>query len=330
MTTGRFDLARAARAQQVQSLLARSDVNAVSVGLRAVGGIETNEPCVTVWVDRKLPVEELSPARLLPTQLPVEATRVRLDVRETTRLVAPAGATPATVIPADSTPDDPTREPMRPVQGGVSGASFRFPIGTLTCVVSDAGDPAQQYLLSCNHVLAHVNAGLVGDPVYQPASTDGGNASDTVAWLARWFPISFIPGQTNLVDAALASVPAGWSLPDVVGVGPITGVRSAASLEPGEQVRKVGRSSGITVQSVVGIDADVWVSYWTATGLMSTLFTSQILTTACAAYGDSGSPLLDADNRIVGMLFSGTAQTTAFNHFDAIETMLEVKFVSSL
>lgn len=329
MTTSRFYAARTAHQQHVKRLLSRPDVNAVSVGLRAVGGIDTEEPCVTAWVDRKLPIGQLSADRLLPSQLPVGAASVRLDVRESARLVAPAGSAPAAVVPGDSIPD-PTRAQLRPVQGGVSGASFRFPIGTLTCVVSDVNHPATQYLLSCNHVLANVNAGLVGDPIYQPASTDGGNVADTVGWLARWFPISFVPGQANLVDAALASVPAGWSLPDVVGIGPITGVRPSASLEPGEEVRKVGRSSGITSQTVVGVDSDVWVNYWTATGLMRALFTNQILTTACAAYGDSGSPMLDADNRIVGVLFSGTSQTTAFNHFDAIESMLNVRFAPSV
>jgi len=313
----------------MHSLLARPDVNAISVGLRAVGGIDTEEPCVTAWVDRKLPIDQLSPDRLLPTQLPVGAANARLDVWESARLIAPVGSAPATVGYADSIAD-PTRAQLRPVQGGVSGASFRFPTGTLTCAVSDVKNPAQQYLLSCNHVLANVNAGLVGDPIYQPASTDGGNIGDTVAWLARWFPISFVPGRANLVDAAIASVPAGWSLPDVVGLGPVAGVRPSASLQPGEVVRKAGRSSGITSQTVVGVDADVWVNYWTATGLTRALFTNQILTTACAAYGDSGSPLLDKDNRIVGMLFSGTPQTTAFNHFDVIETMLDVRFVSNV
>jgi hypothetical protein len=178
--------------------------------------------------------------------------------------------------------------------------------------------------------MADVNAGLVGDPVYQPASIDGGTAADAVAWLARWFPIAFTPGETNLVDAALASVPAGWSLSDVAGIGPLAGVRASASLLPGEQVRKVGRTSGITEQSVVGVDADVWVTYKTAVGLKQALFTNQILTAPCAAYGDSGSPLVDAENRIVGMLFSGTTQATAFNQFDSIEAMLEVRFVPAL
>jgi len=321
MTISRFAAARATRAYHAPSLLTRADVNAVSVGLRSVGGVDTNEPCVTVWVDRKLPAAQLAPSRLLPAQLGSGAATIRLDVRESTRLAAPVAV--ASAHPAVGE----TAERLRPVEGGASGASFRFPVGTLTCVVSDATQPATQFLLSCNHVLANVNAGVVGDPVLQPAFSDGGNAGDTVGWLARWMPISFVASRPNLVDAALARVPGGACLPDVVLAGPVTGVRSAASLEPGEEVRKVGRSSGLSTQSVVGSDADVWVTYRTAAGLMSALFYNQILTTACAEYGDSGSPLLDAENRIVGMLFSGTAQTTAFNRFDTIEAMLGVRFV---
>jgi hypothetical protein len=328
MTIDRFHAARAAHKRYARGLVARGDVNAVSVGLRSVGGADTDEPCVTAWVDRKLPAGALSAARLLPTKLPIAAGETRLDVRESTRLVAPAGAAPSVIGGGRSTVAA-TRERLRPIQGGVSGASFRFPIGTLTCVVADAIDPGQQFLLSCNHVLADVNAGSVGDPVLQPAFSDGGNAGDTVAWLARWMPLSFVSGGANYVDAAVALVPAGTCLPDVVGAGRVAGVRSAASLEPGEAVRKVGRTSGMTNETVLGTDADVWVTYRTASGLRQALFTQQILTTACAAYGDSGSPLLDADNRIVGMLFSGTAQTTAFNPFAAIETMLGVRYVAT-
>ncbi len=318
----RFEVVRAARRQHAPSLLSRADVNAVSVGLRSVAGVETDEPCVTVWVDRKVPDTELSAAQLLPRDLAVAGTRATVDVRESLSLVAPAGTATGTAATGAAM----QRERLRPVQGGASGASVRFPVGTLTGVVSDAAYPEQRYLLSCNHVLADVNAGLAGDAVLQPSYSDGGTVADAVASLVRWIPISFAVGQSNVVDAALAACPAGTCLPDVVGVGAIAGVRAAATLEPGEQVVKSGRSSGVSVESVLGTDADVWVTYWTATGLMRTLFREQILTTACAAYGDSGSPLLDMENRIVGMLFSGTAQTTAFNHCEFIETMLGVRF----
>ena len=40
----------------------------------------------------------------------------------------------------------------------------------------------------------------------------------------------------------------------------------------------------------MGIDADVWVTYFAAGRLMRTLYSDQILTTACSASGDSGAP----------------------------------------
>jgi hypothetical protein len=65
----RFHSAQLVRNYHAANPLGRRDVNAVSVGFRSVGGMETAEPCITAWVDRKLPKTQLSPDRILPREL---------------------------------------------------------------------------------------------------------------------------------------------------------------------------------------------------------------------------------------------------------------------
>ena len=55
------------------------------------------------------------------------------------------------------------------------------------------------------------------------------------------------------------------------------------------------------------------------------LFRHQILTTAMAAGGDSGSLLMDRSLKAVGLLFAGSSRITIYNHIADVEAALGVR-----
>jgi hypothetical protein len=198
-------------------------------------------------------------------------------------------------------------------------------------MVVDAIDPERRGILSCNHVLAAVNRGRYGDPVVQPAVTDGGRVhGDTCGYLQRWMPVRFGGGLSNLIDAAVARVPVPAVAPWVDWVGVPRGVQSGNAMPPGSAVFKVGRTTGLTTGRVVAVDASVWIPY-AAVGVDATaLFRDQIVTTAMAAFGDSGALLFDAAHNAVGLLFGGSSTHTFFNDIVHVQRELRVSIPVSV
>jgi hypothetical protein len=183
-------------------------------------------------------------------------------------------------------------------------------------------------VLSCNHVLARMNAGWFGDAVLQPASDDGGwFPGRAVGALLRYAPVRF-DGGSNQIDAAIAACWPHQVSGDVYGLGAIHESADPGTLSPGDVVRKVGRSTGLTHGRVLFTDVKVKADY-RPLGLRAgaAWFTDQIVVDLPAAYGDSGSLLVDGRDRAVGMLFGGTAHHTWFNPFRCIEQQLHVRLL---
>ena len=77
------------------------------------------------------------------------------------------------------------------------------------------------------------------------------------------------------------------------------------------EVKKSGRTTGLTTGTVQLLDASVQVGYG---GGRTALFTNQILTTNMSKGGDSGSLLVDGEgNKAVGLLFAGSVVVTIHN-----------------
>jgi hypothetical protein len=320
--------AREVIAARGQDLAVRRDVVAVSVGRKIVAGEDTGAECVTVWVRHKLPDRELAPAERVPPSLRVDTgTEVVTDVVETARITGPPpldvpGVAPVTPLPGLSVAQ--LRSYTRPVIGGLSAANWRFGFGTVATTATDTTYLGVTFALSCNHVLAGLNRFPLGDPVLQPAPADGGRWPAAVAGqLARYVPMR-LDGAPNAVDAAVAYLPDATGVPGVTWLGPVTAVREEAGLTLGEAVQKVGRSTGLTEARIVGVDALVWVDYSETQLGGRALLAHQILTTPCAAYGDSGSLLLDEERRGVGMLCAGSTESTVFSSLELIQSELDI------
>ena len=290
-------------------LLLLENVVGVAESYRVKGGKPTPELALSVLVENKLPKSEVAKADLVPAEI----EGVPTDVVE-------VGKLEALVFTAKT----------RPALPGFSIGHHAITAGTFGCVVRDLrrGDPqageGDYLILSNNHVLADVNAGKRGDFILQPGAFDGGLfPSDAVATLERFEPImlnQFVGPGYNLVDAAVARPLLSRNMTASI-IGQVM-PRGVSQVQAGALVIKAGRTTQVTVGTVIAVNATVAVGYGTA-GIG--VFRHQILTTAMAAGGDSGSLLMDASLNAVGLLYAGSAFTTIHNHIADVEAALGVR-----
>jgi hypothetical protein len=329
-----FAEAKYMKSQYSAQILGMPNVVGVGVGYKESSGKQLDELCVSVLVRRKLPIEALPSSGLIPHDL----EGVRTDVIEVGELRALQART----------------DRWRPVPAGVSIGHYLITAGTLGCIVRDRSSN-ERLILSNNHVLANSNQARPGDPILQPGVADHGTvASDTVAQLIRFVPISFTiedptcgiaqgivrisnkmaqilrsghrlkafkenPQAMNQVDAAVARPEVGVEfLDEILEIGVIGGVTPA---KLGMRVRKSGRTSGFTTGQITILDAIVDVNY----GDNVARFEGQIITTGMSAPGDSGSLLVADDSLLaVGLLFAGSEQVTIYNPIQTVLDNLQV------
>lgn len=199
------------------------------------------------------------------------------------------------------------RSRVRPLVPGASVGHFRITAGTIGALATEKRS-GRVVILSNNHVLANENNAKVGDAILQPGAYDGGRRpADMVAKLTKW--VRRKPKSADLVDAAIAAVmkKIGVDPLNYHEIGTLTGAR-ADPLLPGDAVAKAGRTTGVTRGRVTAIEVDnVVVEY--DIGLLT--FDNQIEiesteTGPFSAGGDSGSLILDVDNRGCALLFAGS------------------------
>lgn len=326
------------------NILQLPNVVGVGIGKKQTRGRQTDELAVVVFVSKKLPPDFLPRAAVVPRTIDavktdvVESGRFRLLDQYTGR--------------------------YRPAQPGVSIGHYQISAGTFGAVVYDrrTGEPL---ILSNNHILANRSNGTdgrakQGDPVLQPGPYDGGNPErDTIAILDRFIPLrygtveeepvtcpvaagvewylnaivkSFRPGYTvrmfrrtqqgaNIVDCAVAK-PLEQELisTEIIRVGRINGT---IAVKPGLKVQKVGRTTGFTSGTVQYVDVTSTVDIGDN---QEAVFEEQFMTTGISKGGDSGSLVLDGENRATGLLFAGSDSYTLCNRIENVLNALNVRF----
>lgn len=316
-------------------LLSKSGVVGYGIGNKIKAGKNTGILALTVMVERKVPKQLLSKDDLIPEEI----SGVTTDVIETGKIRAFQART----------------DKWRPAPGGVSIGHYAITAGTLGAIVKD--DTGLQFILSNNHVLANSNDAQIGDLIYQPGPYDGGTKQDVIGALVDFQPITFGGGDSscpvlnfitsgmnalarligsrsrvrgyrtqaetdNVIDAALC-------LPDdpafvadhILEIGPVMGVNRELKL--GDAVIKSGRTTGVMSSTVSMVDATVNVSY--GTGKIA-IFIGQYVAGAMSQGGDSGSLVLDANNKAAGLLFAGSDDVTIFNPIGSVLDILKVNF----
>ncbi len=201
------------------------------------------------------------------------------------------------------------RRRNRPLRIGGSIGHHRITAGTLGCFVAP-GEHRGVFILSNNHVLADENRGKIGDAVLQPAPYDEGvRPRDVIGELASFVKLKRL--RANRVDAAVCTVGDGPA-PDarrLHELGALAGLGDGF-LDEGAAVAKIGRTTGLTRGRVTMFEADnVVVEY----DLGSLRFDDQIEIESTgdgpfSSGGDSGSLIVDAGLRGVGLLFAGSDQ----------------------
>ena len=301
-----------------RDLLKKKNVVLVARGKKIVGGVTTDRDAIIVGVKKKITPRTKAAAQLgLDNLVPQSIDGIDTDVIEVGEIRA---------LAVDRT------KKWRPAPGGVSIGHFSISAGTLGMVVKKGGI---EHILSNNHVLANSNDAEIYDPILQPGPHDGGTNPDIIGNLAGFVKINFtgdpstcpLTGfaawcfnglasllhrksrltsystETNKVDCAIARpIIEGDISDEILEIGKPAGF-NLAELAVGQAVKKSGRTTGLNQGSIVGLDAMVSVGY--GDNKMA-VFEDQVLTTAIAQGGDSGSAVLNENNQVIGLLFAGS------------------------
>ncbi|WP_277207499.1 hypothetical protein [Isoptericola croceus] len=220
---------------------------------------------------------------------------------------------------------------VRPLRPGISIAHVDVSAGTLGgFVVADPrpdvpelpGGPDALYALSNRHVLD----GVPGDGVLQPGPADGGtDPADRVGTIAAVVPLA--RGERASVDAAVALL----DDPQVDLDYPVGRVTTTAEAAPGDEVEKIGRTTGHTHGRVSAIEMDdVLVGYGPELGVLAFDGQIEVESTGTGPFsrgGDSGSLVHRSDGVAVGLLFAGSEtggpDGTGLTYVNPIDTVLE-------
>lgn len=334
----------------------KPNVVGVGVGYREKAGRRTDEEAIIVFVTKKVALQKLDGAEMVPRSLRGQ----RVDVIEIGEVRLLEEGTSSSQEEEESPLSGGGRlKRWRPAPGGVSVGHYKVTAGTLGCAVKDP-KTGERFILSNNHVLANSSSGddgraSAGDPVLQPGPYDGGRPDlDTIAPLARFIPLrpTLLPlrcataryweslanriltiirpsyrlylqrgnDEGNLVDAALAG-PLGEAelSPEIMELGRISGIAEAY---PGDEVVFSGRTSGVARGTVIARDVSLFVTMEQGKELY---FVDQLVTSAVSRPGDSGSLLLDSKNRAVGLLFAGSQTVSVCNRMQNVCTLLGVE-----
>jgi len=199
------------------------------------------------------------------------------------------------------------RERVRPLRPGASVGHYLITARTIGAIATEKKSK-RPVILSNDHVLANENNAKAGDPILQAGSYDGGKRpKDVIAKLTNW--VKLVLNRPSLLNAAIAAVEKSVAIEpsDYKGIGTLKGVHHD-TLIPRLAVAKIGRTTGLTHGRISAIEVDdVVVGY--DIGQISFDNQVEIESTeggSFSAGGDSGSLILDEQNRACALLFAGS------------------------
>lgn len=320
---------------RLMDLLSKKNVVGYGHGIKSTSGIVTGGHCLIVFVKRKVPLSSLGKKDRIPMVINNEITDV-VEVKDIKALSI-----------------DRTKR-KRPSPCGMSIGHYKITAGTQGLLVRTRSGVN---ILSNNHVLANSNDADTGDSIYQPGVYDGGTEKDKIGTLSDFIPIrwlddvdcsisngvvrflnfisrvfrrasrfgvhrEFSTEGINFVDAALA-------IPDkleyvssnIIGIGNTEGTNY--NVDVGCKIKKSGRTSGVTSSNVISKDGVIKVGY----GEHTAIFVDQYLTGPLLSPGDSGSAVLDDDNRVVGLGFAGSSVVGVVNKMSHVMSLLDIEEV---
>jgi len=308
-----------------EEFLKKKNVVGTGVGIRE----ETGEEAIIVFVEKKESLEDLKKKDVVPAYKKGVPTKV-IEVGKFRAL-------------GTIKKDDGRRGIMRPAKPGCSIGHRLTTAGTFGLVVYDVCDIEKKnpLVLSNCHVLALSNRAKIGDLIVQPGTWDKPfSLKSRFGTLVKFIPIKFPVAPSicpvsnavskflngvsklfrrqsrfsvtaesqsvNYVDCALAKP----FIPDMVSdeildIGKPNGI---AEPRIGERIKKSGRTTYYTEGTLITVESTIKIEY--DFGMKAT-FKNQIIARGdkdkliCSS-GDSGSSVLNKDNKVIGLLFAGS------------------------
>ncbi len=226
-----------------------------------------------------------------------------------TQVQQAAVAATASAVEASQLAVDLSRNRIRPLKPGLSVTG-----GTIGALARDArGD--FYFLVSA------VSSDAPGSAVTQPGAIDGGQApTDTVGFLARSLPLADGVSVAHMVGLARLDERIRMEV-SIPGIGPIRGVRDP---RPGMSVRKLGRTSGVTVSAIEQIGRELEIFLATD---QSIRFVNAVQTGAMSQGGDSGALVVDDEGYAVGVVVAGSTTATIIAPIQDVLDSLGVQLV---
>lgn len=307
-------------------LLSIPSVIHVSVGLKEKNGQVTDQLCIRVYVEEKKDRENVPVAELIPAEINGVPTDVNM-VGEFKSLI-------------DNTKYRPIKGGIQitnRILGLVPGTTnTEFDVGTLGCVAIDNTDNSP-VLLSNAHVLGAYSGSPPDDKIYQPAPSSfvsplnhpitlvdlpvrPADSTDAIAKIKRFAFSDKVDGGIAAIDVSscchccgihysneingLSVVENGSHRPQR---NTIVGAERAVS---GMTVFKVGQKTGRTEGRVVDDNYPKVPVTFKQLGTSRTFIGQIIIINTNQAIpfaegGDSGSVIINLENKIVGLLFAG-------------------------
>lgn len=270
-----------------QQFLDKENVIGVGAGKKYTNGQPTGEEAVVFFVEKKVDASSLRKRNMVPPTVDGYKT----DVFNVGRIK----------------PEGKLIKKVRPITPGYGCGHSQVTAGTIGGIFMWNNKPV---ILSNNHVIANTNRAKIGNAIVNPAQYDGGNYKNPYHRIARLTKFVKINAANNYQDSAIAELMNECGkikyTDAIYNIGSPTGI---AEVAVGDAVQKSGRTTGYTTGKVVSVGTSVAVYY----GSQPKRFKDCIITTDMSRGGDSGSLLIDMDNRVVGLLFAGSSKVTIHN-----------------
>lgn len=264
-----------------QQLHQHPDVHSVGIGRKEVNGQPTGSISITVYVEEKLPKDELEDDLILPDSI----DGVDVDVKESSEFVSeghrnpPLQESPPYARSEDDHEGNQTvrYHTHRPVFGGISGAHPDVTAGTIGGPFAHNGDLVW---LTNRHIVASGTDHTIGEDFCQPGPADNSNLHviGTVRDQGRWDA-----DGTNYVDSGLVTPNDTSNVADtVLGLGS-PGESEIANFS--DTYVKSGRTTNIKSALLRDRDVSTSIGY----GSFSLYYEGLIIFAPVSQGGDSGS-----------------------------------------
>jgi hypothetical protein len=302
----------AARDRAEAVLLRLPNVTSVGIGGRVRAGQPVTELVLTVFVDVKVPADQLTPSERIPGEiegLPTDV--VQMPTVGTTRATPPAPPG-RPFIPFAKRDSKKYRE-----DGLVGGSLMQTELvdddeaGTLGCIMVSTTNATKAYALTCWHVMQGRNHRdpTIGDTkAGQPTNKDSSTkcCSDIIGTLAAG-------ARNTTTDAALIELKPGikWKA-EVLDIGPLTDEHPVdpdeASTHPA--VRMHGAKSRLNGGRILCVNARVTVDGIVYQNVMVIVPNANTAVDVTDPYffgqdSDSGAVVVNDANQVVGVFFAG-------------------------